>query len=44
MISHHMPEEFLLDYAAGTLPEAESLVVASHLAMCGDCRRRVAEL
>ena len=44
MTSHHMPEEFLLDYAAGTLPEAVSLVVASHLAMCGDCRRRVAEL
>lgn len=41
MITHHLSDECLLEYAAGSLPEAESLVVASHLAMCGDCREQL---
>ncbi len=41
MITHHLSDECLLEYAAGSLPEAESLIVASHLAMCGDCRQQL---
>ena len=41
MIEHHLPENFLLDYAAGSLAEPESVVVASHLSMCGTCNERV---
>ena len=41
MITHHLSDEYLVEYAAGSLPEAESLVVASHLSMCGECRARV---
>lgn len=41
MITHHLSDELLVEYAAGSLPEAESLVVASHLAMCSECRARV---
>ena len=41
MISHHLSDEYLVEYAAGSLPQAESLVVASHLAMCSECRARV---
>jgi putative transcriptional regulator len=36
---HHIPAEILLDYAAGTLPESWSLVVACHLSLCPECRR-----
>lgn len=41
MPSHHPEEELLLDYAAGALGEAESLVVATHLALCPACRGEV---
>ena len=41
MITHHLSDEYLVEYAAGSLPHAESLVVASHLALCGVCRARV---
>lgn len=37
--AHHIPAEILLDYAAGTLPESWSLVVACHLSLCPECRR-----
>jgi putative transcriptional regulator len=36
---HHIRQPTLLDYAAGQLPAALSLVAASHLAWCRDCRR-----
>lgn len=36
---HHIPDELLLDYAAGTLDEAWSLAVACHLTFCPQCRR-----
>ena len=42
MINHHPSTELLLSHAAGNLPAGFSLVVASHAAMCPDCRRRLA--
>jgi putative transcriptional regulator len=40
--NHHIPAEFLLDYAAGSLPLPWSLVVASHLTLCPHCRTELA--
>lgn len=42
--AHHPAPERLLDYATGSLREAQSLLVASHLAYCPDCRAQVAEM
>ena len=42
-ISHHIPEDMLLDYASGSLSEAWSLGVATHLAFCPSCRERFNE-
>ncbi|WP_428247122.1 ChrR family anti-sigma-E factor [Ferrovibrio sp.] len=41
---HHIPAAWLLDYAAGTLAEAWSLVVASHLTLCPHCRAELRRL
>jgi putative transcriptional regulator len=38
MVRHHPTEDLLIDYATGALGEAEGLVVATHLALCPDCR------
>jgi len=38
-IRHHINDDLLLDYAAGTLSEGWSLAIACHLTMCPDCRR-----
>ncbi len=37
-ISHHAPDEMLAAYAAGSLPQPFSLVVASHVSLCAHCR------
>jgi len=37
-ISHHIPDAMLAAYAAGTLPHAFSVVVATHVSMCDQCR------
>jgi putative transcriptional regulator len=37
-IRHHLSDQLLMAYAAGRLPEAFSLVVATHLSLCDDCR------
>lgn len=37
-ISHHIPDSLLAAYASGSLEHAYSLVVASHISMCMDCR------
>jgi len=40
-ILHHPTDALLMDYAAGTLPEAFSLVLATHVSMCDECRARL---
>ncbi|MGC9418775.1 MAG: ChrR family anti-sigma-E factor [Rhodovulum sp.] len=42
-INHHLTDELLIGYAAGTLPEAFNLVVATHVSLCDECRARLAE-
>jgi len=39
--SHHLGSDLLLAYAAGSLEDAVSLFVATHLALCPDCRSSV---
>lgn len=39
-IKHHLNDPTLMAYAAGTLPEAFNLMVASHLSLCDSCRAR----
>lgn len=41
-IKHHLNDALLMAYSAGTLPEAFSLVVATHISMCDECRARLA--
>lgn len=41
-IKHHLTDDLLMAYSAGTLPEAFSLVVATHVSMCDECRARLA--
>jgi putative transcriptional regulator len=40
---HHPTDDLLFAYAGGGLDEAKSLVVATHLALCPDCRKLVAD-
>lgn len=42
-IKHHLTEELLIGYSAGSLPEAFNVVVASHISMCDECRAALAE-
>lgn len=37
-VSHHVPDALLAAYAAGSLPHAFSVVVASHISLCEECR------
>ena len=39
----HVQEDLLLDYASGSLPMPVSLLVATHLTLCPDCRGAVTE-
>ncbi len=43
-ITHHLDDATLMSFAAGTLGEALSVVVASHLDWCPSCRRRAHQL
>ncbi len=36
--SHHPTDDLLLDYGAGNIGEAQSLLIATHLALCPRCR------
>ncbi len=40
-IKHHLSDQLLIGYAAGNLPEAFSLVVATHVSLCDECRARI---
>lgn len=40
-IKHHMTDPLLMAYSAGTLPEAFSVVVATHISLCDECRARL---
>jgi len=40
-IRHHLSDQLLMAYAAAGLPEAFSLVVATHVSLCDDCRARL---
>jgi putative transcriptional regulator len=42
MIRHHPGEDLILAYAGGAGDEATSLIVATHLGFCAECRRAVA--
>lgn len=37
-ITHHLTNDLLMRYAAGNLPEAFGLAVASHISLCDACR------
>lgn len=41
--THHPAQEYLFDYAMGSLSEAWSLAIATHLTFCPECRRLVAD-
>ena len=38
-MTHHAPEEMLLEYVAGTSTDAAGLATACHVALCDACRR-----
>lgn len=42
-ITHHITDELLMAYSAGTLPEAFNLVVATHISLSDDARARMHE-
>jgi putative transcriptional regulator len=44
MVLHHPPAEYLIDYAAGSASEAVSVLIATHMALCPQCRASVANL
>lgn len=44
MSRHHAKTTTLAEYAAGTLDEGRSLVIATHLRMCAQCRDFVAAM
>jgi putative transcriptional regulator len=43
-VSHHPGDDMLLAYASGASDEALSLIVATHLALCPQCRGKVAKM
>jgi putative transcriptional regulator len=40
-IRHHAPDALLMGYAAGSLPEAFNLVIATHVSLSDDARARL---
>ncbi len=43
-IHHHPSEELLLDYASGGIHEAFGVAIATHVALCPECRAIVADM
>lgn len=44
MSRYHPSPETLLAYAAGSLPEPQSVLIATHMSLCHECRKTVAEM
>lgn len=42
MIRHHPSDDLLFDYATGALAEPSALAIAVHIALCRECREKVA--
>jgi putative transcriptional regulator len=42
MIRHSLPDNILMGYAAGTLPEAFNVVIATHVSLSDEARARLA--
>ncbi|BBK39577.1 anti-sigma factor [Allostella sp. ATCC 35155] len=42
--THHPADEHLLDYAAGAASEGLALLLATHLTLCPECRRKAAAM
>ena len=40
-IRHHLSDQLMMAYAAGSLPEAFNLIVATHVSLCDECRARL---
>lgn len=40
-IRHHLSDQLMMAYATGSLPEAFSLVVATHVSLCDTCRAQL---
>lgn len=40
-VRHHLNDQLLMAYAAGQLPEAFNLVVATHISLCDECRAQL---
>ncbi len=40
-INHHLNDALLMSYASGNLDEGFSLVVATHISLCDECRARL---
>lgn len=41
-VKHHLTDQLLMAYSAGSLPEAFNLIVAAHVSMCDECRAQLA--
>lgn len=41
-IRHHIADELIVAYASGEVDEAVSLLIATHMALCPECRRALA--
>ena len=41
VVNHHPSDDVLMAYAAGNLDEATSLLIATHLTLCPECRHAV---
>lgn len=40
-ITHHLTDDLILGYSAGTLPEAVNLIIATHISLCDECRAAI---
>lgn len=44
MIRHHLSDDLLTGYCAGSQPEAFNVLIATHVSLCDECRARLASL